>query len=469
MDNGHVRGRQPFVPIIAAAALLAAAAACSSGPASVSAPLHASTPSTPIPPARAGADWPAYHGNAARTGVAAGLPRAGRLSVAWSRPLRGAVYGQPLVIGQTVIAATEDDMVYGISRATGKIRWRRKVGTPLPLSRQPCGDLDPLGITGTPVYDPGNGLVYVVAQSGRTRHLLVGLRVSTGAVVVTRNVPVPDHQPAYDQQRGALALLGSTVYVPFGGHYGDCGPYIGSVVGMPASGTGKVVSYMVPTAKQGGIWASAGPVIDSSTRRIFVSVGNGAPGAKHFDGSDSVTELNPDLRRVGIFAPADWRTLSAGDLDLGSSSPVLLPRGRVFQVGKSPTGYLLNAARLGGVAGQLSQGKVCSAFGGAAVSGGTIYMPCYPGAMTAVRVTGKRITVLWHGPQGAWGSPVVGGGAVWVANWQSGTLYELAQRGGAVRHRISLGGALPHFVSPALSGTLVIVGTVHGVVAVSGA
>jgi polyvinyl alcohol dehydrogenase (cytochrome) len=468
MDNGHVRGRRPFMPIIAVTAFLAfAAAACSSGPADVRTSLPASTPSGPIPAAKA--DWPTYHGNAARTGVATGLPAAGRLSVAWSRPLRGAVYGQPLIVGQTVIAATEDDMVYGLSRATGRIRWRRTVGTPLPLSRQPCGDLNPLGITGTPVYDPANGLVYVVAQSGQTRHILVGLRVSDGAVELARNVPTPDHRPAYDQQRGALALYGSTVYVPFGGHYGDCGPYIGSVVGMPAGGAGKIVSYRVPTAKQGGIWASAGPVIDAKTRRIFVSAGNGAPGAKHFDGSDSVTELTPDLHRVSIFGPADWRALSAGDLDLGSTSPVLLPGGLVFQVGKSAVGYLLSAAHLGGVDGQLSQHLVCSAYGGAAVSGSTIYEPCYPGALTAVRVTGKRISVLWHGPEGAWGSPVVGGGAVWVANWQSGTLYELNQHGGAVRHQIRLGGALPHFVSPALSGTLVLVGTLHGVVAISGA
>jgi hypothetical protein len=56
-----------------------------------------------------------------------------------------------------------------------------------------------------------------------------------------------------------------------------------------------------------------------------------------------------------------------------------------------------------------------------------------------------------------------------VANWDAGTLYELAQQTGAVRQSISLGGPLPHFVSPTLSNTLAIVGTLRGVVAVSGA
>ncbi len=459
--------RRPLATSTFIAALVVLGAAGCSSPASPHT-RPASSAAASVPPARPAKDWPTYHGNPARTGDVAGLPRAGALSVAWSRPLDGAVYGQPLVIGQTVIAATEQDMVYGLNRATGTIRWQRRVGTPEPLSQQPCGDLNPLGITSTPVYDQANGLVYVVAQSGRRTHVMVGLRVSDGAVAVTMDVPSPDHEAAYDQQRGALALYHGTVYVPFGGHYGDCGPYIGSVVGMPASGSGKVVSYLVPTAKQGGIWASAGPVI-SSGGRIFVGVGNGAPGAVRFDGSDSVTELTPGLREVSIFAPADWRMLSADDLDLGSMSPVLLPGGRVLQVGKSGIGYLLNAASLGGVNGQLAQARVCAAFGGAAVSGSTAYVPCYPGALTAVQVTGNQLRVRWHGPQGAWGSPVVGGGAVWVANWDAGILYELAQRTGAVQQSISLGGPLPHFVSPTLSGTLAIVGTLRGVVAVSGA
>src|SRR3954452_8882126 len=35
----------------------------------------------------------------------------------------GQVYGQPLVIGDTVVAGTEDDWMYGLDAATGAIRW----------------------------------------------------------------------------------------------------------------------------------------------------------------------------------------------------------------------------------------------------------------------------------------------------------------------------------------------------------
>jgi polyvinyl alcohol dehydrogenase (cytochrome) len=411
-------------------------------------------------------NWLQYHGNAARSGVVSGLPPAGHLAVAWTRRLDGAVYGQPLVIGSTIVAATEKDEVYGLNRATGAIRWRRKVGTPLPLSEQPCGNISPLGITSTPVYDPQTKLVYVVAQNGKTGHLLAGLRISDGHIAFTAKVPSPDHEPFYDQQRGALALTDGHIYVVFGGHFGDCGPYRGTVVAMPASGHGRVWHYVVPTAKQGGIWASGGPVVGPNGT-IYISTGNGAPTSKRYDSSDSVTALTPALKEIGIFAPTDWRMLSADDLDLGSMSPALMSDGRILQVGKSAVGYLVNSAHLGGVGGQLAKGPVCTAFGGAAVSGHTVYVPCISG-LAAVNTARGRVRVTWRGPAGVWGSPVLGGGAVWVASPSTGVLYELAPRTGRVREKIKIARQLPDFVSPSLSGGLVLVGTMTGVSAISG-
>jgi polyvinyl alcohol dehydrogenase (cytochrome) len=449
-------------------ALLTALAGCSSAPAVR--PPHSPSPRatsapSPVPPTSAG--WYQYHGNGARTGNVVGLPTAGPLAVAWTASLGGAVYGQPLVVGSTVIAATEQDEIYGLDLTTGAVRWRISVGTAEPLSDQPCGNLDPLGITSTGIYDPQTNLAYFVAQSGTSEHVLVGLEPATGAVVVRQDVPSPDHQPFYDQQRGALALEDGYVYVVFGGHYGDCGPYIGSVVGMPASGHGTVYSYLVPTAKQGGIWGAGGPVVGPDGT-IYVSTGNGAPGAAAFDGSDSVTALTPQLKSVGIFAPTDWRTLSDDDLDLGSMSPALLADGQILQVGKSGVGYLLNTAHLGGVGGQVAAGPVCSAYGGAAVSGSIVYVPCLTG-LAAVDTASSSVRVLWRGPPDVWGSPVIGGGAVWVANPDSGVLYELSPATGDVEQQITVGSGLPHFVSPSLPGSLVLVGTLSGVTAVSGA
>jgi outer membrane protein assembly factor BamB len=420
-------------------------------------------------PGRAAAtDWPSYHHDAAHTGAVAGLPAAGRLSIAWSRHLDGNVYGQPLIIGGIVIAATEHDTVYALSRSSGHVLWRAHVGTPVPLGSQPCGDIDPLGITGTPVYDGARHLVYVVAQTTGSRHVLVGIDIASGRVRIRRDIPAPDHQRLYDQQRAALALGNGRVYVAFGGHDGDCGPYVGSVVAIPASGSGPMRSYRVPAAREAGIWAAGGPVIGPDGT-VYVSVGNGAATGPPYDGSDSVTALFPGLHRKGLFAPSSWPTDNASDLDLGSMSPALLSDGEILAVGKNGTGYLLRAAHLGGVGGQIAKRGICTAFGGAAVSAKTVYVPCVGSGMRAVSTAGNRIRVLWRGPAFAWGSPVVGGGAVWVADWNAGVLFELGRFHGQVRHRIALGSALPHFASPSLSGNLVIIGTNRGVVAVAGA
>jgi len=437
---------------------------------------RASSPTPPPAPATAASqpvklgasDWPTYHRDAARTGVAPARPAAGPLSIAWRRHLDGAVYGQPLVIGNTVIAGTEGDSVYALDRASGRVRWQVKLGTPVPLSNLPCGDIDPLGITGTPVYDPATGTVYAVAETTGYRHMLAGIAVSSGKLRFKRNIPTPDGHPRADQQRAALALARGRVYVAFGGLFGDCGPYRGSIVGVPASGRGAMVSYRVPTAREGGMWAAGGPVVGPDGT-IYVAAGNGASTAPPWDHSDSITALTPGLKRIGAFAPSTWPADNAADLDLGSSAPALLSDGQMLTVGKRGIGYLLNAHHLAGVGSQLTQAPVCAAFGGMATVGKIVYVPCISGGMAAVNTSGTKIKVLWRGPGAAQGSPVVGGGAIWVPDWNAGVLYELAPASGHVRHQIRLGSALPHFASPTLSGSLALLGTLNGVVAVRGA
>src|SRR5271157_251847 len=376
--------------------------------------------------AHPGAAWPTYGGDFARTGVAAGVATAGPLRVSWQAHLDGAVYGQPLLVGTLVIAATENDSIYALDQSTGKVVWRTHVGTPVPLADLPCGDIDPLGITGTPVYDAGNGLVYAVAETSGYHHVL------------------------------------------FGGLYGDCGPYRGSVVGVPLDGSGSLLSYLVPTAREGAVWGTAGPVIGPDGT-LYVSVGNGSVTSTSFDGTDSVTALSPALRQVGIFAPSSWYNDSQHDLDLGSTQPALLADGMLLADGKSGTAYLVNSAHLGGVGGQVAQAAVCPAYGAAAVAGSTVYEPCEQGGMAAISTAGNKIRVLWRGPASAWGSPVVGGGAVWVTDWTAGTLYELDPATGATRYSLSLGTSLPHFASLSMTGSYAYLGTNQGVVAVAGA
>ena len=450
--------------------VLAAAAGCSSGggTSSGSAPPDMTLTTAPDNAGYPGADWGTYGHDFARTGVASDTAPAGPLSVSWRMQLDGAVYGQPLLVGSTVIAATENDSIYALDQATGKVIWRTHVGTPVPLASLPCGNIDPLGITGTPVYDTDNGLIYAVAEMSGYHHVLIGVSASDGTVQVERDIPTPDGQPRYDQQRPGLAVEDGRVYVAFGGLYGDCGPYRGSVVGVPVSGSGPLVSYLVPTAREGAVWGTSGPVIGPDGT-LYVSVGNGSVTSTKFDGSDSVTALSPALKQTGIFAPSSWYHDSQNDLDLGSTQPALLSSGMLLADGKSGTAYLVNSAHMGGVGGQVAQAPVCPAYGAAAVQGSTVYEPCEQGGMAAISTAGNKIRVLWRGPANAWGSPVVGGGTVWVTDWSTGTLYELNPATGAVRQSLRLGTTLPHFSSMSMVSSHAYLGTMNGVIAVAGA
>jgi len=423
--------------------------------------------SAPDPAGHPGADWPTYGRDFARTGVAVGVAKAGPLQVSWRVHLDGAVYGQPLLVGNMVIAATENDSIYALDQATGRVAWRTHAGTPVPLADLPCGNIDPLGITGTPVYDADNGLVYAVAETSGYHHVLLGVSATDGTVQVERDIPAPDGQPRYDQQRPALTIENGRVYVAFGGLYGDCGPYRGSVVGVPLTGSGSLVSYLMPTPREGAIWGTAGPVTGPDGT-LYVSVGNGSVSSTKFDGTDSVTALSPTLKQVGIFAPSSWHDDNANDRDLGSAQPALAG-GMLLALGKSGSAYLVRAAHLGGVGGQVAQAHVCPAYGAAAVQGSTVYEPCEQGGMAAISTAGGKIRVLWRGPASAWGSPVVGGGAVWVTDWTAGTLYELDPATGKTRYSVSLGASLPHFASLSMTGSHAFVGTSDGVVAVAGA
>jgi outer membrane protein assembly factor BamB len=425
----------------------------------------------------AGGNWTQFDGNAARTGMAEGIPNAGALSTAWTAHLDGAVYGQPLVVGNEVIAATENDSLYAVNRSTGATIWRAHVGTPVPRQDlNGCGDIFPLGITGTPIYDPANGLVYAVAEVTGYQHLLVAVDATTGAVKLSRALdqPTAANQPAYNQQRPALAIDDGRVYAAFGGLSGDCGAYQGGVVSAPLTGDGPLTSWHTPTSREGAVWGPGGPVTDASGN-LWIAIGNGAAGpGDPYDGSDSVTELSPSLRRVAFFAPSIWAQDNAQDQDLGSTQPILAAGGTVFIMGKRGIGYLLSESDLGGIGGQLAQQNICNSRGTTAVHGGIVYAPCQDGGLAAIDVDAatKTIKVLWRGPAAAQGSPVGGGNAIWVTDYSpgsSGTLYELNPSTGAVQHQITISDGLPHFSSLSLSGGTAYVATLAGVTAINGA
>jgi hypothetical protein len=407
-----------------------------------------------------------YHGDPAHSGVSSSMPQVhGSPRVVRSIRLDGAVYASPIAVDGVIVVATENDSVYGFD-ASGARLWHVRLAAPSPASERQCGDIDPLGITGTPVYSAKTGDVYVVAEhGGDVGHDLVALDLHTGTVRWRQSVDLPGATAAAMQQRGALAITGGRVWVPFGAQSGDCSDYKGRVVGVRLDGAGAPVVFDPSTRRQGGIWNAAGPTVEPNGNLLVVSANGSSFPGDAYDHTNSVDELSPSGKLVDSFAPSDWARNNQGDVGLGSQGVALAGTRWAVLGGKSGPVYVLRRGHLGGIGGQVSVTNVCLSYGGAAVRGSVVYLPCTDG-VRAVRVgSSGSLHVLWHASDAIDGSPVVGGGRVWSLDRQHRLLVGLDPATGRARERISVG-VTSRFGTPALYGNLVLVPTLAGVVLV---
>jgi len=459
--------------LLAAGCTSAATATGVAGPATTG---HTTVAAAPPGTAATGAtssqaDWPTYDRTAGRSGVSVSSPAPGKVRQSWRAAVDGAVYAQPLVVGTQVIIATENNTVYALNESTGAPRWKHHLATPV-TGGLPCGNINPSGITGTPVADVAAGTLWVVTftSSPAYRHTLWELSLSTGRTISHRPVDAPGSDPRAEQERGALALLGTRVYVPFGGLYGDCSDYKGRVVGAPVSGSGPLVIYTTPNQRQAGIWAPAGEAVRDGS--LYVTTGNGQP-YNQIDDSDSVLRLGPGLAVLSRFTPSDWESLSANDQDLGSTGPALLPGGLVFQVGKQGVGYVLNGAKLGGTGKPLASARVCEGgFGGDAVDGSTVVFSCY-NSLHALQVTpgasgaAPRMHARWAVTGISPGPPIIAGGVVWDVG-RNGTVTGYRLSDGKRVFAAATAAVDSDFPSLSASGTRLIVPEGHTVVSFLG-
>jgi outer membrane protein assembly factor BamB len=377
------------------------------------------------------------------------------------------VYASPLVVGNFVVTATTGGTVYALDAATGAIRWRTHLADPVPGSALPCGNIDELGVVGTPVYDRASGLIFAVNTQAGPSHMLYGLDARTGAIRLHRNVDPAGIDPATHLQRAALAVANSRVYIAYGGNYGDCGQYQGRVVAVPTSGSGAMLSFAVPTRREAGIWGPSGPAV-TSAGEIVVTTGNGEATGGAWDHSDSVLRLSPTLQLLDGFAPTGWAQENSVDADLGSTGPLLLGDGRALAAGKGGKVYLVDVQHLGGVGGQLASLEGCHSYGGMAAgpstaAGTPVFVPCASGVQQIV-VGERTLRRGWQAPGRIAGSPVATGSTVWSIE-QAGTLDALDAATGKLRASVEVG-ATTRFATPALVGERLYVPTLQGVTAV---
>lgn len=418
----------------------------------------ASPSATPSASASAPADdWPMFHRDLARSGVAGAGGQLGTPRAAWqSAALDGDVYGSPLVAGGRVIVVTQHNTVYAFDERSGRAGWQVSLGAPVDASTLPCGNVRPeSGALSTPVADLERGLLYVAAFLAPAHHELFTLELASGRVRDQRTVDPPSDSPAVEQQRGALTLSHGYVYIPYGGLLGDCGSYHGWVVGAPVAG-GDLISYRVTCGRACGLWAPGGPAVDSAGD-LWVASGN-SYSETAFDYGNAVIKLSPELKELGYFAPADWAALNRADADLGSISPVPLDASSVWSSGKAGTGYLISASSPGGIGGQRFAGPLgCGTWSGSAYLAPDLYLAC-GGALLAVRVdvAAPGFAVRWRSQRAAPGAPILAYGALWTIETGSGTLVALDPTAGGVRWSGAIG-AVMHFVTPAAAGGRVFV------------
>ena len=322
--------------------------------------------------------------------------------------------GPQIGLHDVLFVATQHDSLYALDASTGDslLLWKRSFfDTILPgattVTSVPNGDTGSgditveVGITGTPVIDPASNTLYVVAKSketvagvdhyvqrlhavnmsngtDRVAPLVIGdtslgnnnntsvyvYGTGDGSVTDPYNgtgKSVVQFNALREHQRGALTLVGGTIYVPWASH-GDNGPYHGWVVGFDTATLAiKGVFNTTPNGGLGGIW-QAGGALSSDGTNLYFETGNGT-----FDGSngndsnvpgigtitgldangfpvsgnygDSFVKVGLDpttspttqningwgLKVLDYFTPFDQQYLNVRDMDVGSAAALVLP------------------------------------------------------------------------------------------------------------------------------------------------
>jgi hypothetical protein len=220
--------------------------------------------------------------------------------------------------------------------------------------------------TATPIADPGRKFIYAASPDGWIHKLAL----ATGREIRTGGWPVSvTFDATHEKIASALNISGGSLILTTGGYIGDAPPYQGHVVTIDLS-SGRITAVWNSLcsdrhglidppkscpASDSAIWGRAGAVIEPGSGRLLVATGN-APFNGSTDWGDSVLELSADgSTLLHNWTPTDQARLNSNDLDLGSTSPAVLPafdgRSLAVQGGKAGVLDLLDLDRLDGTTG----------------------------------------------------------------------------------------------------------------------
>jgi outer membrane protein assembly factor BamB len=296
--------------------------------------------------------------------------------------------------------------------------------------------------TSTPVADPDRANIYAAAPDGEIRKLAV----ADGHVVWNTAITL---LPTREKIASPLNYYDGRVIATTGGYIGDAPPYQGHVAILDAasgqllhvwnalcSDTLRLLTPANCAQSDAAIWGRAGAVIDTATGAIYVATGNALWDGVTYWG-DATLELNRDATgMLGNYTPTNTAQLNASDLDLGSTSPVLLGGGLVAQGGKDGKIRLLDWSAMQGTTGHLGgeQQSVSTPSGSALFTApavlhtgtATWMFAADNGGTAAWTLTDGRLQPAWRN-RNAGTSPVVADGLVFVYGPRGGLrVYEAA-------------------------------------------
>ena len=330
-----------------------------------------------------------YHNNNQRHGdyVAPTLTQAAAAGVhfdpGFNSSYSGNVYAQPLFWhpkrgSPMVIVATESNSVIALDAATGATLWTSQLPASVPNSDLPCGNINPEGITGTPVIDRDTGTLYLDALTlvnnapthqifalslANKGQVLPGWPVSVDALASNAGLTFTSYTQG---NRSAALFFEGNLYFSYAGRSGDCGTYHGTVVQIDPAHQ-SLGGLWQTKAHGGGIWAQGGTSSDG--RWLYATTGNTMNADNDWQGGEAILRLKPGLaystNPVDFFAPSNWQQLDNSDADLGGTEAIPLnvyggskPEPRIIAFGKDGNAYLANRNDLGGIGGQIATTSV---------------------------------------------------------------------------------------------------------------
>lgn len=220
--------------------------------------------------------------------------------------------------------------------------------------------IGPMGITSTPVIDRPSDTLYLVARHSDGSVWIHALDVATGQPKANTpgavQITATNFNQALELNRAGLLLQNGAIFISFSALNCDNAGWSGWVFAYRAPDLQQVGVFSTSNGNPpgAGIWQSGNGLVGDGSN-IYFATGNrqgGGPATPDGMLDESFVKLavgappTYGFTLVGSYTVSNRAALNAGDTDLSSGGPVLLPGGRLVGGGKQGKLYVLNSSTM---------------------------------------------------------------------------------------------------------------------------